>query len=52
MSRVLEVTKKSWSTYAKKMLVIVEVIRMWRPYRLGKKFYIQTDQRSLKYFLE
>ena len=52
MSRALEVTKKSWSTYAKEMLAIVEAIRTWRPYLLGQKFYIQTYQRSLKYLLE
>lgn len=52
MSQALGVTKKSWSTYAKEMLAIVEAIRLWRPYLLGKKFFILTDQRSLKYFLE
>ena len=52
MSRALGMTKKSWSTYAKEMLAIVEAIRTWRPYLLGHKFFIQTDQRSLKYFLE
>ena len=52
MSRALGVTKKSWLTYAKEMLAIVEAIRTWRPYLLGQKFYIQTDQRSLKYLLE
>lgn len=34
------------------MLAIIEAIRLWHPYFLGKKFYIQTDQRSLKFFLE
>jgi len=48
MSRALGVTKLSWSTYAKEMLAI----RLWRPFLLGKKFFIQTDHRSLKYLLE
>lgn len=52
MSHALGLTKKSWSTYAKEMLAIIEAIRLWRPYLLGRKFFIQTDQHSLKYFLE
>ncbi|KAL5779345.1 hypothetical protein ACOSQ2_010082 [Xanthoceras sorbifolium] len=50
MSRALGVTKQSWSTYAKEMLVIIQAIKTWRPYLIGRKFYIHTDQRSLKYF--
>jgi len=34
------------------MLAIIEAIRLWHPYLLGKKFFIQTDHRSLKYLLE
>lgn len=52
MSRALGVTKRAWSIYAKEMLAIVEAIRTWRPYVLGRRFFIQTDQRSLKFFLE
>lgn len=52
MSRTLGLTKKSWSTYAKEMLAIIEAIRLWRPYLLGRKIFIQTDQHNLKYFLE
>ena len=52
MSRALRMTKKPWLTYAKEMLAIVEAIRTCRPYLLDHKFFIQTDQRSLKYFLE
>jgi len=39
-SRALGVTKKSWSTYAKEMLAILEALRLWRPYLLGKTFFI------------
>lgn len=52
MSRSLGVTKKAWSTYAREMLAIIVAIRTWRPYLLGRKFTIQTDQRSLRYMLE
>jgi hypothetical protein len=52
MSKALGVAKKSWSTYPKEMLAILEAIRLWRPYLLGRKFYIQTDQRSLNFLLE
>ncbi|KAH9648537.1 hypothetical protein KPL70_025625 [Citrus sinensis] len=48
MSHALGVTNKSWSIYAKEMFAIIEAIRVWRPYLLGRKFIIQTDQRSLK----
>jgi len=34
------------------MLVVVKVVRKWRPYLLGKSFVIKTDHRSLKYLLE
>lgn len=52
MSQALGVAKKSWSVYAKEMLAIVEAICLWHPYLLGRKFFIRTDQLSLKYFLE
>ncbi|WZZ69974.1 hypothetical protein YC2023_081344 [Brassica napus] len=52
MSRSLGVTKKVWSTYAREMLAVIVGIRTWRPYLLGRKFTIQTDQRSLRYMLE
>lgn len=34
------------------MLAIIEAVRCWRPYLIGRKFQILIDQQSLKYFLE
>lgn len=28
------------------MLVILQAIRMWRPYIIGRKFFIQTDKKK------
>lgn len=52
MSRSLGVAKRNWSTYAREMLAIVVAIRTWRTYILGRRFKIQTDQRSLRFLLE
>nr|GLL19764.1 hypothetical protein CK203_107764 [Ipomoea trifida] len=52
MSQALGRSKLSWSIYAKEMLAILTAIRLWRPYLLGRRFYIFTDQKSLKYLLE
>ena len=34
------------------MLAILQAVHTWRPYLLGRKFFIQIDQRSLRYFME
>lgn len=52
MSWALGTFKLSWSTYAKEMLVVVAAVQNWRPYLLGQKFFIKTDQRSLKYLMD
>lgn len=40
MSHALGISKRSWSTYAREMLAIVQAIGTWCPYLLGCKFYI------------
>lgn len=40
ISEALGPTKWAWTTYAKEMLAIMEVVWCWRPYFLGKKFQI------------
>ena len=52
LSKALGVAKQSWSIYVKEMLVVIQAIQTWRPYLLGHKFYIQTNQQSLKYLFE
>lgn len=34
------------------MFAIVEAVRVWRPYLLGQRITILTDQCSIKFFLE
>lgn len=34
------------------MLTILLAVQKWRPYLLGRKFIIRTDQRSLKFLLD
>ncbi|CAA0836889.1 Uncharacterized mitochondrial protein AtMg00860, partial [Striga hermonthica] len=40
------------SVYVKEMMAVVEAVRVWRSYLLGRHFRIVTDQQPLKHLLE
>lgn len=47
-SEALKLTAQALSTYKKEMLVVVESIKKWRLYLVGKQFIVFTDKKSLK----
>ncbi|TYK00065.1 transposon Tf2-1 polyprotein isoform X1 [Cucumis melo var. makuwa] len=51
-SRTLSMRDKARPVYERELIVIVFAVQRWRPYLLGRKFIVKTDQRSLKFLLE
>ncbi|GAU25313.1 hypothetical protein TSUD_375770, partial [Trifolium subterraneum] len=51
-SKALGVRNLTKSAYEKELMAVVLAIQHWRPYLLGRKFIVSTDQKSLKQLMQ
>lgn len=51
-SKTLCMRDRACPVYGRKLIAVVFAVQRWRPYLLGKKFTVKTDEKSLKFLLE
>jgi hypothetical protein len=51
-SKALGVRNLTKSAYEKELMVVVLAIQHWRPYLIGRRFVVSTDQKSLRQLLQ
>ena len=51
-SKKLSLRMQQASAYVRELYAIIEVVKKWRQYLLGRKFLIWTNQKSLKALLD
>ena len=51
-SHTLATKDRAKPVYERELMAVVLAVQRWRPYLLGRRFLVKTDQQSLKFLLE
>ena len=51
-SRKLKIHEKNYATYDLELVAVIQALKMWRHHLIGRKFFLMTDNKGLKYLLD